>query len=123
MIALAVSDHVDYQVARLWLAATDDSFATCPITEGSLIRHLVRAGENPGTAHAILAAIHQHPRHQFWPDSLTYRDVPLRGVIGHGQVTDAYLAALARAHQGKLATFDAGLAALHGDAVELIPTG
>jgi uncharacterized protein len=36
-------------------------------------------------------------------------------VLGHRQVTDAYLAALARHHHGKLATFDKGLAALHSD--------
>jgi predicted nucleic acid-binding protein len=41
-------------------------------------------------------------------------------VIGHRQVTDAYLVALARHHDGRLATFDRGLAALHDDAVELL---
>jgi predicted nucleic acid-binding protein len=43
------------------------------------------------------------------------------GVIGHRQVTDAYLAQLARANHGRLATFDRGLAALHTDIAELIP--
>jgi predicted nucleic acid-binding protein len=70
----------------------------------------------------VLTAIHEDPRHEFWPDDLAYRDVPLRGVIGHRQVTDAYLVALARRHGAKLATFDEGLAALHDDSVELIPT-
>jgi len=32
----------------------------------------------------------------------------MTGVIGHRQVTDAYLAALARHHRGQLATFDPG---------------
>jgi uncharacterized protein len=36
-------------------------------------------------------------------------------VLGHRQVTDAYLAALARHHKGKLVSFDRGLAALHAD--------
>ena len=35
--------------------------------------------------------------------------------MGHRQVTDAYLAALARHHRGKLASFDRGLVALHTD--------
>jgi predicted nucleic acid-binding protein len=43
------------------------------------------------------------------------------GVIGHRQVTDAYLAQLARQHNARLATFDAGLAALHSDVADLIP--
>lgn len=42
-------------------------------------------------------------------------------VIGHRQVTDAYLAQLARAQGGKLATFDQGLAKLHHDVAELVP--
>jgi predicted nucleic acid-binding protein len=41
-------------------------------------------------------------------------------VIGHRQVTDAYLVALARRHGGHVATLDAGLAALHGDDVLLL---
>jgi hypothetical protein len=52
---------------------------------------------------------------------LGYTDVPWRGVLGHRQVTDAYLAALARRNGGRLATFDRGLAALHEDVVMLIP--
>ena len=36
----------------------------------------------------------------------------LAGVIGHRQVTDAYLVALARHHHGRLATLDKGLATL-----------
>lgn len=39
----------------------------------------------------------------------------------HRQVTDAYLAALARTHGGRLLTFDRGLAAAHADVAELIP--
>lgn len=46
----------------------------------------------------------------------------MAGVIGHRQVADAYLAGLARARGGRLATFDAGLAALHPDVAELVPT-
>jgi hypothetical protein len=42
--------------------------------------------------------------------------------MGHRQVTDAYLAALARRRQGRLATLDKGLAALHPDVAELLST-
>jgi predicted nucleic acid-binding protein len=48
-------------------------------------------------------------------------DVSLYGVIGHRQVTDAYLAQLARAHGGRLATFDQGFAKLQLDVAELVP--
>jgi predicted nucleic acid-binding protein len=46
--------------------------------------------------------------------------VSLKGVVGHRQVTDAYLAQLAREHDGRLATFDQGLAKLHHDIVDVV---
>jgi predicted nucleic acid-binding protein len=58
----------------------------------------------------------------FWPDSIGYEAVRLDGIIGHRQVTDAYLAELARVNGGRLATFDRALAGLHADVVELVPT-
>ncbi|MCL4818166.1 MAG: hypothetical protein KJ067_03460 [Vicinamibacteria bacterium] len=51
---------------------------------------------------------------------------PFTGALqGHRQVADAYLLGLALRHEGKLATFDAGIRALaadprHARAVELI---
>ena len=41
--------------------------------------------------------------------------------MGHRQVTDAYLAALARHHGGKLVSFDKGLVALHQDVGVAVP--
>jgi uncharacterized protein len=63
-----------------------------------------------------------HERHVFWPDDRPYDAVTLRGVIGHRQVTDGYLAALSRARHGRLATFDKGLAVTHADVVVLLPS-
>jgi uncharacterized protein len=61
------------------------------------------------------------PRHEFWPDDAAFDSVSLTGVIGHRQVPDAYLAHLARARGGRLATFDQGLAKLHADVADLVP--
>ena len=82
---------------------------------------MIRQGQDGATARAVLAALAEHARHEFWSDDLSYRDVPLGGVIGHRQVTDAYLVQLARAHDAQLVSFDRGLAALYGDAVRPIP--
>jgi hypothetical protein len=46
--------------------------------------------------------------------------VPVDGIIGHRQVTDAYLAQLARAHRARLATFDQAMAKLHSDVADLV---
>lgn len=121
LVALVTSTHVHHAAAQRWFASGDQPFATCPITQGTLLRLLMRLGEMTAeAATAVLAGVTSHNRHRFWADDLGYAKVLWRGVIGHRQVTDAYLAALARRHRGRLVTFDTGLAALHSDvAVEL----
>ncbi|MEN3310240.1 MAG: uncharacterized protein V7603_6442 [Micromonosporaceae bacterium] len=122
LIALLFDEHVHYDAAESWFGTLTEPFATCPMTEGSLVRALVREGRPAMVAVDVLAAVARHPRHEFWPDDLSYRDVPMAGVVGHRQVTDAYLANLARARRSRLATFDKGLAALHADVADLVPT-
>lgn len=121
LVALLVDDHVHHRPAERWLSASSSGFATCPLTQGSLVRLLLRQGQTAGTARELVGAVARDPRHEFWPDSLSFADVTLAGVIGHRQVTDAYLAQLARAHNGRLATFDRGLAQLHNDVADLVP--
>jgi toxin-antitoxin system PIN domain toxin len=122
LIALVVAEHVHHGPAEAWLASSVDRFATCPITQGSLVRLLMREGQSADTAKELVASVAADPRHEFWPDLLSYQDVRMAGVVGHRQVTDAYLAQLARAKDGRLASFDQGLAKLHGDVVDLVPT-
>lgn len=121
LIALVVDDHVHHEAAELWSAARAAPFATCPSTQGSLVRFLVREGASGEEARRFLSEIVADDRHRFWPDDLSYEGVDLGAVVGHRQVTDAYLASLARAHAGRLATLDRGLAAIHPDVAELVP--
>ena len=76
----------------------------------------------PGAVAAAseLCKLAANPRHRFWADDVSYAEVNWNGVLGHRQVTDAYLASLARHHRGRLATLDRGLAALHPDVVDHI---
>jgi toxin-antitoxin system PIN domain toxin len=123
LIALGDTHHVHHDAAERWFAARGDQpFATCPITQGTLIRHVLRERiTSTGTAAMmLLKGFLVHPGHRFWPDHLDYARIAWRGVLGHRQVTDAYLAALAREQKGRLATLDSGLAALHQDVAELI---
>jgi uncharacterized protein len=122
LIALNVGDHVLNASAVAWFTAADEDFATCPITEGALIRHLMRADWSADDAVNLVALVWQSPRHQFWVDDVPYKGVRVRGAIGHRQVTDAYLAQLARHRGSRVATFDLGFAALHKDVAELVPT-
>jgi hypothetical protein len=122
LIALAIEEHVHHGPAERWFAAHSGRFATCPSTQGSLLRVLVRGGRDGTSAVMALERLLDHDRHEFWPDELPYRHVEMRGVVGHRQVTDAYLAALVRARGARMATFDAGLGAVHPDVVDQVPT-
>ena len=121
LIALLVDDHVHHQAAENWFVGMAGNFATCPITQGSLMRLLIREGQPAAAARAILNGTAADSRHEFWADDIPYTDVPTQGIVGHRQVTDAYLAHLARARGSRLATFDQALAKLHHDVTELVP--
>lgn len=119
LIPLVVAEHEHHERAAAW-SLTVERVALCPITEGALVRFLVRTGESPQIATALLQALRATPKFEFWPDSVSYADLALDGVHGYRQVTDTYLAGLARANRGRLATFDAALAATHPDDALLV---
>jgi len=122
LVALIYPPHVHHPAARQWFLRQTGAFASCPITQGTLVRMLLHFQAVPGIEDAIgvLRSLAGHPRHRFWPDALDYLRVDMKGVMGHRQVTDAYLVALAKKNDGRLATFDQGMAALHPETVELI---
>lgn len=121
LIALTVTDHVHHGQARQWFAGHDDQLATCPITQGTLLRFLLGNGVDAGGALAALLKIVSLPQHTFWPDEIGYDAKMLAGTIGHRQVTDSYLAALAAHFGGSLVTLDRVLAARFPDTAVLIP--
>ena len=121
LIALLVDDHVHHPAAENWFVNLSGNFATCPITQGSFMRLLIREGQSAATAQAVLNGATGDARHESWPDHAGYADVPIQGIIGHRQVTDAYLAQLARARGSRLATFDQAIAKLHNDVADLVP--
>jgi predicted nucleic acid-binding protein len=118
LIALATPEHSLNARAAAWFRK-GHRFATCPITQGALVRFHLRAGVDATakSAKLLLQSISSLARHEFWPDDATYMDMPIKGIIGHRQVTDAYLALLARKHAGLLATMDQALAAVHAGTV------
>jgi len=119
VIALTVAEHEHHEPATGWFAPLE-RFAVCPVVEGALIRFLLRIGESMETAAAVLAGVRASTRCEFWPDSISYVDVDTSTITGHRQVTDSYLAALARAHSAQLATFDRALAARHPESCVLV---
>lgn len=124
LIALCAPDHVDHSRAANWyFSEKNRKFATCPMTQGALIRFQLRFGRGIKATQAwrLLAAVCAFPNHQFWPDDISFNEVPTKGILGHRQVTDAYLVALAVKHKGCVVTMDEGLFALHSAQSLLIP--
>lgn len=118
LIALATPEHSLNNRAAAWFRK-GHRFAMCPITQGALVRFHLRAGVDATakSAKLLLDSISSLARHEFWPDDASYLDMPTTGIIGHRQVTDAYLALLARKHAGLLATMDRALAAVHAGTI------
>jgi predicted nucleic acid-binding protein len=120
VIALVIAEHEHHGRVAIWTASAD-SIALCPITEGAMVRYLIRVGETPATALQLLTALRQSTKTDFWPDSISYADTALEHITGHRQVTDAYLVSLAASRGARLATFDETLVATLPGHVELIP--
>lgn len=120
LIALTVGEHEHHQRVAAWLAGVE-RVALCPIVEGSLVRFLVRIGESVVVAAELLRRFHADPRCEFWADSVSYAEADLDGVLGHRQVTDAYLVALVASRGGaRLATLDRALAQMSPGTTALI---
>lgn len=120
LIALSFPQHVHHEAARQWFTKHCSRFATCAITQGAFIQHSLREGYSSKQAVSNLGLITSLDGHEFWSHTIPYTEVALEGVIGHRQVTDAYLASLAARQGGRLATFDQGLDSLRGDVTTLI---
>ena len=120
LIAWYVEEHADHEKASHWINSNQDILLICPTAQGSLFRYLIRDGKPASTAANVTASMLEFRRCHWVPDDLGYQDVRWDGVVGHHQVTDVYLADLARKYGALLATFDKGIAGLRPDATYLI---
>lgn len=121
LVALAWPTHVHHTAAGAWFAEEGHAaWATTPVTENGFVRvssnpRAIDGAVSPATAIALVAEMRRARGHTFWPADTSLADLDgpdLAAVVGHRQVTDAYLLALARRHDGVLATFDDGLRSL-----------
>jgi toxin-antitoxin system PIN domain toxin len=114
MIALLDAGHVMHQSARRWMAdELEHGWASCPITQNAVLRILSQpAYPNPQPVPQVAARLQEacgDPSHAFWPDDFSLLDdsvIHWHRVLGHRQITDAFLLALAVAHGGRFVTFD-----------------
>ena len=120
LIALTIEEHVHFDRASTWFSTVERA-ALCPVVEGALVRYLVRVGVAASTVQSVLRALHDDRRIALWAEDLSYAGIDLTHVVGHRQVTDAYLAALAVHHGGRLATLDRALSEALPTSTLLVP--
>ena len=121
LIALLWPSHARHDPAVKWFARhRSNGWATCPLTEAGFVRIVSNAAFSrdavtPREAAGVLAANTTAKDHAFWPDELPFAEaIAFAGarLVGHQQVTDAYLLGLALRRGGVLATLDERIAAL-----------
>lgn len=114
LLALLDSDHVDHQPARDWLhAEITHGWASCAITQNGFVRIISQprypSPVSPSQAIKRLARAADTQHHEYWSCSVSLLDdtiIDRSRLHGPRQVTDAYLLALATAHDGRFVTFD-----------------
>ena len=118
LIALHDPQHVHHELAVDWLLAhAANGWASCPITQNGCLRVMSQPAYPQARSVSelidVLGGSFQAPSHQFWPDDISlFASATLRrhSVLGHRQLTDAYLLALAVAHGGRFVSFDRAIA-------------
>ncbi len=121
LIALLWEDHSFHGNMARWFARhARAGWATCAITQSGFIRVMMQpALAQHGRTLADLADVLAHnvaqPSHRLLSLDFAFADVLAcctGGVVGHRQVTDAYLLTAAMRAGMKLLSFDRGLGAL-----------
>jgi len=121
LIALMWPAHESHATALNWFQRNNSQgWATCPFTQAAFVRIVSnpafsRDAVTPQEAVSLLESNLRHTHHEFWPDELDFVAATrsfLPTLIGHRQVTDAYLLGLAQKRKGKLVSLDRSVAAL-----------
>ncbi len=117
LIALLDAGHVHHVNAQNWMLQNlQDGWASCPITQNGCIRIMAQPSY-PGSPFPMAEVAKRltqasQNNHSFWPDDLNtlHTDRLLwNHLLGHRQLTDAYLLALAVQNQGRFVSFDLGV--------------
>lgn len=120
LIALAWPSHIHHAQSHEWFARhAAEGWATCPLTELGFVRissnpRIIPDAVAPQEALKALQKIVKHPHHVFWADDYPLGDESFRAdhILGHRQLTDAYLLGLALRRRGRLVTLDRSIFAL-----------
>jgi uncharacterized protein len=121
LIALLWPPHEAHARAQRWFAQNArHGWATCAMTQAGFVRIVSnpifsRRAVSPRDALEVLSGSLQHPAHHFWTEDIGVTEALAhfgRRLLGHQQITDAYLLGLAIQKKGRLATLDTSLSSL-----------
>ena len=110
LIALVGPAHESHAAVQRWFARNArHGWATCPFTQAGFVRILSnpafsRDAVTPQEAVNLLRANLEHRFHRFWSEEIGFVEAvePLRRrIVGHRQLSDAYLLGLAIHRGGK----------------------
>ncbi len=77
--------HIHHNRVHHWFSSLrKDGFATCAITQGTLLRAHMKTAADSSAAAAwkTLHSLSAHPKHEWWDDPLSFLDVPHRHLQG-----------------------------------------
>lgn len=123
LIALTEPGHAHHQKALEWFDSSSRNFlGICPLTEAGFLRVTTNPAFRPGPrsleqSKAVIQLLKGHPRYWYFEIGKSWVDLTARfasRILGHQQVTDAYLLGLAIEEDGELVTFDRGLKYMAG---------
>ncbi len=113
LIALLDAGHIHHHLASTWLEREiHQGWASCPITQNGCIRIMSQPaypGAHRATEVATRLSEAAASHHVFWPADISLLDsqwFDWPSILGHRQITDVYLLALAVKHNGRFVTFD-----------------
>jgi len=118
LIALGWTRHEHHEKISRWFRNhAREGWATTAFTQAAFVRVIAQpafSGQSIGIADIVELLLRNtaHPKHRLLPLDFGFEEVMgwcTGGLLGHRQVTDAWLLALAIRHKVKLLTFDSGI--------------
>jgi hypothetical protein len=124
LLALAWPNHQFHDSAREWFRERSGPWCTCALTQLGFVRlssnpAFTNQARRPLEALAVLQSMCAHPEHRFIAETPELTDTTFRRMVtrmlGHQQVTDGFLLAVAQSQALELVTFDRRLVPLAGE--------
>jgi toxin-antitoxin system PIN domain toxin len=120
LIALADPHHIHHQLVMRWFGTGGFDWGVCAFTEAGFLRVTTNPKlrmHSVEEASGVLAGLTSYPGYRFWTITSGWTTIVApfaERVLGHQQITDAYLLGLAIKDNGVLVTLDKAIRYMAG---------